>query len=151
MRKYILYFAGMAVLLLSFGSCKKTDQQAAKDRQTIEDYVKTNNLQGNFTASGLYYVITQAGSDSRPTNSSTVTVDYKGTFLDGSVFDQGTNVTFPLYQVIQGWQEGIPLIGAGGKIILIVPSGLAYGSSGRGSIPPNSVLRFDVTLHSFSN
>ena len=151
MRKSILFFAGLTLILLSFGSCKKKDQQSAIDHQIIEDYVKANNLQGNYTSSGLYYVITKSGNSSHPTLSSQVTVDYKGSFLDGTVFDQGTNVSFQLYKVIQGWQEGIPLIGAGGQIILIIPSGLAYGSSGSGSIPPNTVLRFDVSLHGFSN
>jgi FKBP-type peptidyl-prolyl cis-trans isomerase FkpA len=151
MRKSILFFAGLSLLLFSFGSCKKQDQQSTIDHQVIEDYVKANNLQGNYTSSGLYYVITKPGNNSHPTVSSRVTVDYKGYFLDGTVFDQGTNVSFKLYNVIQGWQEGIPLIGAGGQIILIIPSGLAYGSSGSGSIPPNTVLRFDVSLHGFSN
>lgn len=151
MKKLFLSATGLMVLILTFSSCKKSNQQAAIDRQIIENYVAANNLQGSFTSSGLYYVIVSPGGTSHPTVSSNVTVDYKGTFLNGSVFDQANGVTFPLGNVIEGWQEGIPLIGSGGKIILIIPSALAYGSTGSGSIPSNTVLRFDVTLDSFTN
>ncbi|MBN2637850.1 MAG: FKBP-type peptidyl-prolyl cis-trans isomerase [Bacteroidales bacterium] len=152
MKKYFLLATGLFILVLTFGSCKKTDQQALIDRQIIENYVADNNLQGAFTPSGLYYVIVAPGDTAHPAVNSTVTVDYKGSFLNGAVFDQNTNVSFALNTVILGWQEGIPLIGTGGEIILIVPSALAYGSTGRGSIiPPNTVLRFDVTLDSFTN
>lgn len=151
MKKYFLYFAGLVLLILAFGSCKKSDQQSLVDKQIIENYVQANNLQGSFTSSGLYYVIDTPGGSVHPTVDSTVTVDYKGSFLNGDVFDQGTGVSFTLNQVILGWQEGLQLIGAGGKIILIIPSNLAYGSAGSGSIPPNTVLRFDVTLDSIDN
>lgn len=151
MKKYFLYFAGLVLLVLVFGSCKKTDQQALIDRQIIENYVKENNLQGSFTSSGLYYQIVKPGGTAHPTVDSTVTVDYKGSFLNGDVFDQRTQATLALSQVIKGWQEGIPLIGVGGEIILIIPSALAYGTAGSGSIPPNTVLRFDVTLDDFTN
>ncbi|MBN2615295.1 MAG: FKBP-type peptidyl-prolyl cis-trans isomerase [Bacteroidales bacterium] len=148
MKKYIHYFIGLTLLILVLGSCKKSDQQSLVDKQIIENYVQANNLQGTFTSSGLYYVIVSPGGSVHPTLDSTVNVDYKGSFLSGSVFDQGTNVSFTLNQVILGWQEGLQLIGAGGKIILIIPSALAYGTSGSGSIPSNTVLRFDVTLNS---
>jgi len=151
--KYLsLAVISLFVLLFSFSSCSKNNpkKQANTDHATIVDYAKTHNLNGQFTDSGLYYVVTEAGSTDHPNLNSTVTVDYKGYFLDGSVFDQGTGVSFPLAGVIQGWQEGLQLIGTGGKITLIVPSGLAYGSTQNGSIPANSVLGFDITLHSFS-
>lgn len=151
MKKYFLYFAGLVLLVLIFGSCKKTVQRSLVDKQIIENYVQANNLQGSFTSSGLYYVIVTPGGSVHPTVDSTVTVNYIGSFLSGKVFDQGNKVTFPLKQVILGWQEGIPLIGAGGQVILIIPSALAYGAAGNGSIPSNTVLRFDVTLDSIDN
>lgn len=153
MQKNLLILVGLTLFLFGFSSCLKDNpsKQAKTDHQIIEAYAKANNLDGQFTDSGLYYVIVTPGSDNHPTLSSKVTVDYKGYFLDGTTFDQATNISFPLTNVIQGWQEGVQLIGSGGKIILIVPSGLAYGSIQRGSIPANSVLGFDITLHSFSN
>ncbi len=138
--------AFLALLLFAAG-CSKSNNQSEKDHQLILDYVKSHNLQGDFTASGLYYVIEKSGSDNHPTLSSTVNVDYKGYFLNDQAFDAGTGVIFPLSSVIAGWQEGLQLIGEGGKVKLIIPSALAYGDRQAGSIPPNSVLVFDVTLN----
>ena len=73
-------------------------------------------------------------------------MDYKGTFINGEVFDQNDNISFPLGNVIKGWTEGMKLVGEGGKINLVIPSDLAYGA-GRGSIPANATLVFDVTLN----
>jgi FKBP-type peptidyl-prolyl cis-trans isomerase len=152
MKKIIPLTVVLFAVILSFSSCKKNSNfQSTVDHERIAAYVKANNLQGQYTASGIFYVIDTAGTIPHPTISSTVTVDYKGTLLDGTVFDQHNDISFPLSQVIKGWQEGIPLIGPGGKILLIIPSGLGYGSKQKGSIPANSVLVFDVTLHSFTN
>ena len=153
MQKNLLILVGLTLFLFGFSSCLKDNpkKQAETDHQIIEAYAKANNLDGQFTNSGLYYVIVTPGSDNHPTLNSRVTVDYKGYFLDGTTFDQGTNISFPLTNVIPGWQEGIQLIGSEGKIILIIPSGLAYGSTQYKSIPANSVLGFDITLHSFTN
>jgi FKBP-type peptidyl-prolyl cis-trans isomerase len=150
-----IVFPTLGVLLVftmfSFWGCSKSDDQAVKDHQLIQDYVNSHHLTGEFTASGLYYAIHDTGSTVHPDMSSTCTVDYKGYFLDDRVFDKGTNVQFKLSQVIKGWQEGLPLIGEGGKITLIIPSAAAYGENGAGTIPPNTVLGFDVTLHKVSN
>ena len=80
-----------------------------------------------------------------------VTVKYKGYNLDNKVFDQSDNgITFSLNQVIKGWQLGIPLFKKGGKGKLIMPSRLAYYSTGSGtSIPPFAPLVFEVELVNF--
>jgi FKBP-type peptidyl-prolyl cis-trans isomerase len=81
-----------------------------------------------------------------------VEVNYRGTTIDGKEFDssykRNETVKFPLNGVIKGWTEGLQLIGEGGKIILYVPSELAYGERGGQSadIGPNAVLVFDVEL-----
>ena len=148
------------LLLTAFGltlsSCLKDlvtpEEQLAKDKETIENYLKSKNLTAQSTASGLHYIIEQPGSGGHPTLQSKVTVEYKGYFTNGSVFDQseaGKPATFPLNGVIQGWQEGIPLFQKGGKGVLLVPSGLAYGPYGQGPIPANSVIIFDVNLVDF--
>jgi FKBP-type peptidyl-prolyl cis-trans isomerase FkpA len=79
---------------------------------------------------------------------STVTVAYKGYLTDGTVFDESDSngITFSLRNVIQGWQEGIPLFKEGGSGMLLIPSALGYGSSSQGQIPANSVLIFEITL-----
>ena len=102
------------------------------------------------TESGLQYKIVEPGNDVKPAPEDTVWVRYKGTHLDGKVFDEtpedGDAARFTLKGVIAGWTEGLQLIGEGGQIELYVPANLAYGEQGRPGIDPNSTLIFDVTL-----
>ncbi|MCS6916295.1 MAG: FKBP-type peptidyl-prolyl cis-trans isomerase [Chitinophagales bacterium] len=119
----------------------------------IEDYLKRNNLTANRTASGLYYLIQEQGSGPKALAGKKVTVHYTGRLLDGRVFDSSRQpgrepFTFQLgaRQVIKGWDEGIALFHAGGKGTLIIPSVLGYGERGAGTIPPNSILIFDVEV-----
>ena len=85
-----------------------------------------------------------------PAATDTVEVRYKGTLIDGTVFDETAEgadpARFTLNAVVKGWTEGLQLIGEGGKIELYVPSELAYGENGRPGIEPNSVLVFDIDL-----
>ena len=103
------------------------------------------------TESGLQYKIIEAGDpDKMPAATDTVEVRYKGTLLDGTVFDQTAEgadpARFTLNSVVKGWTEGLQLIGEGGKIQLFIPANLAYGESGRPGIEPNSTLLFDIDL-----
>jgi|TARA_B110000977_G_scaffold4521_1_gene6351 FKBP-type peptidyl-prolyl cis-trans isomerase FkpA len=129
-------------------SCNKNLDYAQLDDEIILQYISDNNLNAEPTGSGLYYVVNNTGNGDIPDINSIVTVAYKGTLADGTIFDQSgaSGATFPLANVIQGWQEGIPLFSEGGSGILIIPSALGYGSQGVGSIPANSVLIFEVTL-----
>lgn len=145
MKKFL--FALLPLIIL-FASCKTKVDQKAVDRDKILKYIADNNLDAKSTASGLYYVIENEGSGKRPTSKSDVQTYYKGTFVNGSVFDESVpaGIWFNLSQVIAGWQEGIPLFMEGGKGKLLVPSHLGYGTSTQGGIPGNSVLIFDITL-----
>lgn len=104
------------------------------------------------TSSGLKYNITVIGKGAKPIDGDIVQVHYTGKFTNDSVFDssipRGTPHEFELGagQVIKGWDEGISLLNEGSKATFIIPSDLAYGPGGRGSIPPNSTLIFDVEL-----
>lgn len=108
------------------------------------------------TESGLLYQIITPGTDKHPTIDDTVTVNYTGTLIDGTKFDSSIDrnepAQFPLAGVIPGWQEGITLIGEGGKIKLVIPPELAYGEQGIPGygeyvgIPPESTLVFEVDL-----
>ena len=102
------------------------------------------------TESGLQYKIVNPGNDVKPTAQDTVWVKYKGTHIDGTVFDETPEdaeaVHFPLSGVVAGWTEGLQLIGEGGEIDLFVPANLAYGEQGRPGIDPNSTLLFNVKL-----
>lgn len=102
--------------------------------------------------SGLQYKIINPGDlKLKPKATDTVVVDYTGSLIDGKVFDSSKNygkpITFPLNQVIPGWTEGVQQIGKGGKIMLYIPSKLAYGENGAGNaIPGNSALIFEIDL-----
>jgi FKBP-type peptidyl-prolyl cis-trans isomerase FkpA len=145
-------------LSLFFTACLKDDslspeEQLKADIKLIGEYLQKNNLVAKSTASGLHYIITQEGfGQATPTLQSKVTVSYKGYFLNGSVFDQtqpGKTIEFPLNGVILGWQEGLQFLKMGGKGTFLLPSAIAYGPNGSGSIPPNTVLLFDVELVKF--
>lgn len=101
-------------------------------------------------ASGLQFEVLTAGEGAKPTRESTVRTHYHGTLIDGTVFDssydRGQPAEFPVGGVIAGWTEALQLMNAGSKWRLYVPSELAYGAQGVGSIPPHSVLVFDVEL-----
>jgi len=127
-------------------------EQKEFDNTKIKDFIAENNLtEVDSTLSGIYYTITEAGSGESPIATSSVTVDYKGYFTDGSVFDESTqSITFGLNNVIQGWQEALPLLKRGSTGTFLLPSDLAYGPTGNNSIPPNTMLIFDITLVDFN-
>jgi len=123
---------------------------ATENDEEIQAYLAENSLEAQQSDSGLYYIIDEPGTDSQPTTSDNVTVAYKGYFTNGEVFDQSDSdgITFGLGQVIPGWTEGITYFKEGGSGMLLIPSHLGYGNSGRASIPGGAVLIFDVDLKS---
>ncbi len=119
------------------------------------DYLKANAKKPgvHVTASGLQYKpMGRKGNDShKPGGSDCVTVNYKGTFIDGRVFDQsppGHPISFPVNGVIPGWTEALQLMHVGETWQLTLPSNIAYGPGGTpdGRIPPNTPLVFSVEL-----
>src|SRR6516165_11944805 len=105
------------------------------------------------TASGLQYKVLTAGSGESPKASDDVTVNYRGTLLDGTEFDssykRGQPATFGVSRVIPGWTEALQLMKPGAKYQLFVPPQLAYDVHPRPGIPPGSLLIFEVELLSF--
>lgn len=103
------------------------------------------------TDSGLVYCSMKEGEGAQPTVANSVEVHYHGTLIDGTVFDssvdRGQTISFPLGQVIKGWQEGLALMKEGGKATLVIPANIAYGEAGSGDvIPPGATLKFEVEL-----
>ncbi|MFT6808056.1 MAG: FKBP-type peptidyl-prolyl cis-trans isomerase FkpA [Saprospiraceae bacterium] len=117
----------------------------------LSEYIENQGFEDvTQTASGLYVIIEEPGSDITPSSSQGVTVHYEGYFLNGDVFDssiaRGAPSTFSLNQVIAGWTEGIPYFGEGGKGKLLIPAHLAYGASGNQNIPAYTPILFDIEL-----
>jgi len=145
--KYLNYVLSLTLIMLIL-SCSKNKDYTQIDEEIIQEYIADNNLDAVATGSGLYYVIETTGNGVFPDLSSVVTVAYTGKLTEGSIFDQSSSagISFPLTNVIQGWQEGIPLFSEGGTGKLLIPSALGYGNNAIGSIPANSVLIFDIEL-----
>jgi FKBP-type peptidyl-prolyl cis-trans isomerase FklB len=125
------------------------EKNASEGAKFLEDNKKKAGVKT--TASGLQYKSLKEGTGPQPKASDTVTVDYRGTLLDGSEFDSSykrkEHATFPLGGVIKGWTEGLQLMKKGSKYQLFIPANLAYGEASPGAgIPPNSTLIFEVEL-----
>jgi FKBP-type peptidyl-prolyl cis-trans isomerase FkpA len=125
--------------------------QLAADIEAIDKYLEEHNIKANVSQSGLRYVIHDYGTGSAPVYGQYVIVHYKGTLMDGTVFDstydRGEPAEFQVGGAIQGFNEGLSYIGEGGSISLYMPSRIAYGnSSPSDDIPENSILFFDVEL-----
>jgi FKBP-type peptidyl-prolyl cis-trans isomerase FklB len=131
---------------------KKQKEMSAKFREEGEKYLEANKAKQGVTVteSGLQYEILKQGDGERPGPKDIVRVKYKGSFINGEVFDSTENndkgVEFPVNGVIAGWIEGLQLMSVGSVYRFVIPSNLAYGSSGVSGIPPESTLVFEVEL-----
>lgn len=125
------------------GEKNKTEGAAFLEKNKARAGVKT-------TASGLQYEVLKEGTGPNPKATDTVTVNYKGTLMDGTTFDssydRGQPATFVLNQVIPGWTEGVQLMKPGAKYKFYIPSNLAYGEQAPPQIGPNAPLIFEVEL-----
>jgi FKBP-type peptidyl-prolyl cis-trans isomerase FklB len=125
---------------------------AEKNRKEGEAFLVENKKKKNVTTlpSGLQYKVIKAGTGKKPKPTDTVTVNYRGTLIDGTEFDssyrRGQPITFPLNGVIPGWTEALGLMQEGAKWQIFVPSNLAYGEKGSDQIGPNATLIFEVEL-----
>ena len=131
-----------------------TDETATSNQAEADDFLAENTDNEGIvtTDSGLQYEILTEGEGESPTADSMVKVKYKGTLLDGTVFDESgdTGAEFGVGQVIKGWTEALQLMKPGSKWKLYIPPNLAYGEAGSGAkIGPNSALIFEVELLSF--
>lgn len=127
-------------------------QQAIANKTLGETFLAENAKKAGVmaTASGLQYEVLTQGTGIQPKATDTVEVHYEGKLTDGTVFDSSVarnqTASFRLDQVIAGWTEGVQLMKEGSKYRFVIPSNLAYGEAGAGSIPPNAVLVFEVSL-----
>ena len=115
-------------------------------------YLATNKKRAGIktTASGIQYEVLRDAQGPRPVATDTVVVNYVGTLLNGTEFDNsaraGKPIEFPLNRVIRGWTEGLQLMPVGSKYKFYIPQDLAYGLNDNGQIPGGSTLVFEVEL-----
>ena len=125
------------------------DGVAQKNKEAGESFLAANKDKEGVktTDSGLQYQVTKEGTGPSPGATDSVTVNYKGALIDGTEFDSGKGISFPLNGVIKGWTEGLQLMKIGGSSRFFIPSGLAYGTTGSGAkIGPNTTLIFNIDL-----
>ena len=165
MKTVYIFLIGLCVLFVT--SCEEEDfckiaevnldkTQLNKDLALIDEYINVNVLTAEVHSTGIRYTVTDPGNNTKASNCSRVRIIYEGRLLNNNIFDStnGNFIDFSLAQLIPGWQHGLTLIGAGGKITLFIPSGYAYGGSERGTcsvnpdtcIPANSPLIFEIEI-----
>src|SRR5436853_2178821 len=132
---------------------QKQKQAGEKNKADGAKFLEENKKKPGVktTASGLQYKAEKEGTGAQPKATDMVTVNYRGTLIDGTEFDssykRGQPATFPLNGVIKGWTEGLQLMKQGSKYQFFVPSNLAYGERSVGpDIAANATLIFDVEL-----
>jgi FKBP-type peptidyl-prolyl cis-trans isomerase FkpA len=131
---------------------QKAEEESFQSLEVGVAFLEENGKKENVltTESGLQYEVVTLGDGPMPTETSSVSVFYEGTLIDGTVFDSsydtGDTVSFPLNGVIPGWTEGLQLMPVGSTYMFYIPSNLAYGSRATGPIPANSTLIFKVEL-----
>ncbi len=131
-------------------------EETAKAAKELANFLTKNGVVAEPTASGLYYVVTEAGNGEKPEVGKPVTMHYTGKLLDGTVFDSSVERGEPFQfvlgvgQVIPGWDEGVQMMSKGEKGVFYIPYYLAYGERQAGEqILPFSNLMFEVELIDF--
>ena len=138
-------------LVDNYAAKLQADEQA-KSSAGNQEFLDQNKAKEGVvvTEDGLQYRIITAGKGKKPTANNTVKVNYTGKLIDGTVFDSseksGKPAEFAVNQVIPGWTEALQMMPVGSKWEIVIPPELGYGANGSGSIPPNSVLIFEVEL-----
>ncbi len=144
----------------AFDALLASQESRAREKELAAMEEEMEQIKGQWpdaitTESGLKYVVEKEGEGDTPKVGDMVKVHYTGKLLDGTKFDssvdRGTPIDFPVGQgrVIKGWDEALLSMKKGEKRVLIIPASLGYGPSGRGPIPPNATMVFDVELIDF--
>lgn len=131
---------------------KAQQEEGSKGLEEAKKFLEENKAKEGVKTlpSGLQYKVLKSGTGASPKASDTVKTHYEGKFINGEIFDssiqRGTPAEFPVGGVIKGWTEALQLMKVGDKWQLFVPPDLAYGENSPPSIPPNSLLIFEVEL-----
>ncbi len=142
------------VLIISIGSCDSENdaydpyKQFQEDIEAIDSYLDNNGIDAYRDRSGIRFLIGEIGTLGLPPKlNQTVKINYRGgLFTTGEIFDSNTTEGILSTYGVDGWKLGVSLFPEGTKGTIFVPSGLAYKNQAVGSIPPNSILVFDIEL-----
>ncbi len=153
LKRQLLAFAAFILTIAVFSSCIKNldEENLAREKRLIDEYIKDNNISSEPTKSGMYYIETQEGTGQAVITGDTVWVNFEARFLNGTVL-QASDTARPYYfqqgtgSVIDGFDEGVSYMKRGGEATFIIPSWLAYGSSGNYGIPGYTTIVYDVRL-----
>ena len=145
MKHLLLILIGF--VLLSGCSTYSEDEIDEFDKE-IQAYIKKNKLETTRSESGVYYTIIEEGEGKNIQFRDLVSFKYKGTFLDGKVFDEQLNepVEYHVNELIGAWKEVMLMLKKGGKAFLITPPKMGYGDHQLEDIPANSILVFEVEI-----
>jgi FKBP-type peptidyl-prolyl cis-trans isomerase FklB len=147
--------ADMQAAVMAFQQAQQAERTAMADKnlKAGESFLTENRKKEGVTqtASGLQYKVLKSANGKKPTAQSTVVAHYRGSLINGKVFDnsydRGEPASFPVSGVIKGWQEILPLMSVGSKYQIFIPTALAYGPQGAGAdIGPNEALIFEIEL-----
>lgn len=141
-------------VFIVFG-CKKIENSYTPENEAkitkdwLEAMVKNNN-NVDTTASGLYYIVNKVGAGPTVESGDTVTVQYTGMFLTGTVFDSSSSLTYVHkatdQRMIEGWEEAIEMLPKGGSSVFLIPSAKAYGPYGYSTIPPYTPVLYIIEV-----
>ena len=140
----------LLVITFMLASCEEDKYADWKilNQQWIKNYFEKHENDAGFhrTESGLCYKVIHQGEMGRPDVNSIITVKYKGTLIDGTVFESNDSFEYRLSALMPGWVEGIRKMNVGGRYVFYIPADLAYGDEKYGDIPPYSTLIFEIEL-----
>jgi FKBP-type peptidyl-prolyl cis-trans isomerase FkpA len=136
---------------------QEVEKEKAREVAEMENYLKKKGIKAQKTGNGVYVEQLKAGSGEKPVNGKQVTVNYRGSLLDGKVFDSNMDTSFRHVQpfsfvlgsnqTIRGWEEGLLTLGKGGKGNIYIPALLGYGPQGAPpAIPSYAPLKFEVEV-----
>jgi len=150
MKRTSIAFLITFLFLIIISACKENEYMNWKILNSNWYSIHKSDSGFITTPSGLCYKVIHQGVQRYPNLNSVVIVSYKGTLIDGSIFDStatGTTTSMYLSGAIKGWQEGLPKMQSGGNYIFYIPYKLGYDTTSTNSaIPPYSVLKFNVHL-----
>ncbi|MFA5573708.1 MAG: FKBP-type peptidyl-prolyl cis-trans isomerase [Brumimicrobium sp.] len=141
----------LSVLLLFLYSCSGySDEDLEAFDQQIIHYLDSMNIEMDKDIEGMYYTIIKGGEgDELIGYKDQVTFTYKASYLNGDVFqyiDKDNPLTYQVSQLIYGWQNALMMLKEGGEISIIIPPQLGYGQKSTDLIPPNSILKYELTV-----